>query len=298
MFVTILSQFENCRRIVSFVWTKFVKVRSEKNNMHLSWKNYLRYHAGVKELNLNPKALQSLFDDPDPSSCFRALTENRILSCLTRSPMSSEVQASFLHASEKESFQQEKPFSLALVGFGNRARAVRLNPELIFVRSTQKQKIPTFDSFMMCISIDTVTSLEAGNEKEKIDSFAILPPCLADEIFEDDSMEAQDVLWCFIQRIKSLRPNSAKEKAPEDNEDEEDDDVGNKSPISGEEEDEDTTVEEIPSPSDEKESFYKILVFLWAVMKDHKSISGTPLTLCNKRFTKKWEEQQHLAHLK
>ena len=212
--------------------------------------------------------------------------------------MSSEVQASFLHASEKESFQQEKPFSLALIGFGKRARAIRLNPELVFVRSTQKQKIPSFESFMSCISRDTVMSLEAENEKEKIDSFAILPPCLADEIYEDESMEALDVLWRFIQRIKALRSSSSKKQPSEDGDDEDDDDVGNKSPKAEVEDDEENIVEEVPSPSDEKASFYKILVFLWAVLKDHKSVTGTPITICNKRFTKKWEEQQHLAHLK
>ena len=141
-------------------------------------------------------------------------------------------------------------------------------------------------------------SLEAENEKEKIDSFAILPPCLADEIYEDESMEALDVLWRFIQRIKALRPSSSKKQPSEDGDDEDDDDVGNKSPKAEVEDDEENIVEEVPSPSDEKASFYKILVFLWAVLKDHKSVTGTPITICNKRFTKKWEEQQHLAHLK
>ena len=56
--------------------------------------------------------------------------------------MTSEVQASFLHASEKEFFQQEKPYSLALMGFGKRAKAIRFNPDLAFTRSTQKQKTP------------------------------------------------------------------------------------------------------------------------------------------------------------
>jgi len=94
--------------------------------MFLSWKHYLRSHPSVGEFNTNSEALQAIFDTSDPAQCFRSLTENRILTCLTRSPMSTEVQASFLHASEKESFQQQKPYSLALMGFGQRAQAVRI----------------------------------------------------------------------------------------------------------------------------------------------------------------------------
>lgn len=71
--------------------------------------------------------------------------------------------------------------------------------------------------------------------------------------------------------------------------------IGNASPCCDESEDVSLSTDDLDN---EKASFYKMLLFLWAVMKDHKSVPGTPVTVCNKKFTKNWEDQQHQAYIK
>ena len=173
--------------------------------MQLSWKNFLRCHPSVGDYNKGAKELQALFETGGGVVGFRNLAENRTILCLTRSPSSSEVQATFMHVSEKESFQQQTSYSLALMGFGLRAQAVRLNPALIFSRSSQKQKVPDFNSFLNCTTKDSLLSLAAVASEEKLCNFAILPPILAEELFDFDGMGVVDILWKFIKRIKSLR---------------------------------------------------------------------------------------------
>ena len=259
--------------------------------MQLSWKNFLRCHPSVADYNKGTKELQALFETGGGVVGFRNLAENRTIVCLTRSPSSNETQATFMHASEKETFQQQTPYSLALMGFGRRAHAVRLNPALIFSRSNQKQKVPDFDSFMNCSSKESLVNIDVGASEEKICNFAILPPLLSEELFDVDSLEAIDVLWSFIKKIKGQR-NSVKD---DDSETDDPEHIGNASPCS-DGNDDDSPSEEILA--DEKASFHKILLFLWAVMKDHKSVPGTPVTVCNKKFTKDWEDQLHRAHIK
>lgn len=265
--------------------------------MFLSWKHYLRSHPSVGEFNTNSEALQAIFDTSDPAQCFRSLTENRILTCLTRSPMSTEVQASFLHASEKESFQQQKPYSLALMGFGQRAQAVRINPDLVFKTSAQNQKVPDYESFLDCTSLESTKSVTAGGTKQKIDTFAVLPPCLTEELYEEDSMEATEVLWRCIVRIKSLRSDSKETSEVYDVDEVDPEEIGNVSP-SVNDDDEEKARKKLAELEKEKASYYKILVFLWAVVQDHKCVPGSPIAICNKKFTKRWEEQQHCAHIK
>ena len=75
-----------------------------------------------------------------------------------------------------------------------------MNPHLTFSRSSQAQKVPDFKSFLECNNLDHVNNLKAGNKKEKIDTFAILPPNLTEELFETENHEANNLILKLIQK--------------------------------------------------------------------------------------------------
>ena len=145
-------------------------------HLHPSWKNYLRLHPFCEEFSQNADKIQELVDPTEPYESFRQLQEYNSLVCLTKTPFTTEIQATFLHDKIRESFKSETTNYLALCGFGPRARAVKLNPHMIFGRSTQSQKIPDYRSFLECDNLDKISNLKAGSSKEKIETFTILPP--------------------------------------------------------------------------------------------------------------------------
>lgn len=71
--------------------------------MQLSWKDFLRCHPSVSDYKNGGKELQALFETGGGVVGFRNLVENRSIVCLTRSPSSTEAQATFMHASERQS---------------------------------------------------------------------------------------------------------------------------------------------------------------------------------------------------
>ena len=80
-----------------------------------------------------------------------------------------------------------------------------MNPQLIFCRSTQAKKVPDFKSFMESDNLEKINNLKTGSKKEKIETFAILPPCLTEELFENNNLEANNLLLKFIEKIKKLK---------------------------------------------------------------------------------------------
>lgn len=132
-------------------------------------------------------------------------------------------------------------------------------------------------------SLDKINILKAGTQKEKIESFAILPPCLTKELFENINPEANHLLLKLLQKIRELRePEKKDETRPWryiDNASYE------------EEESKEEHEKKEPNWEPDEKAFHKPLIFLWAIMSDSKSIPGTPLTIFNKTSTKKWEMQ-------
>ena len=169
----------------------------------------------------------------------------------------------------------------------------------MFTTSTQKQKVPTFENFLNCNNIDEVTTIK-GEAKEKVESFAILPPILADEIYDEENMEASKILFKFISKIKNLRQPAVPETFETSSDTEFDPDMLGNVSVNDVDEDENGTAHQATQIYIEKEkaSFYKIQLFLWCVMTDNKSIPGSPITVCNKQFTKRWEEEQHKNNIK
>ena len=99
--------------------------------MHLSWSHYLLAHPSIADLDVSAESIQAYFaSNANPDSKFSKLCDNAALLLLTRSPVAGEVQATFHHASRKDSFQQTDHFIHDLMGLGTKAYAVRADPKI------------------------------------------------------------------------------------------------------------------------------------------------------------------------
>ena len=262
--------------------------------MYISWKQYILHHKSNKDLNDNITVLQQKFATATSEQLrFTEMAKFKSLLCLTRTPFSQEIQITFHHAEVTASVQQTHPYYLGLTGFGHQARAIRLDIAHSFKRTTATKKVPSYKDLIECDSIDTIRQLRSQDTpKVSLDYFTFIPPKLASTIIESESLQAEDLLLKLIRAIRGLRTTADDVSVLLDPEDMMANDPTGDSVVS--------SMSDAPiSDADlvtESEKFHKILQFLWAVMKD--DIAGSPIILCSKKDTKKWEDEQHESHIK
>ena len=137
-----------------------------------SWKDYLYRHKSNKDLNENADILhQRLKACTTPELCFGELAKQKTVVCLTRSPFSEEIQATFNHETVSTSLQQTGPTYYGLRGFGKRAKAVRLNIARHFKRTTEK-KIPSYEDLLECKNKDEV--IKKLQKRNQVSTFSQL----------------------------------------------------------------------------------------------------------------------------
>ena len=165
--------------------------------MILKWSDYLKIHPSNQDYDTNAAALQSLISNSEsPENSFRHLNENKTIICITKSAFDGHLQATFNHTVKKTSFMQKDPDCLALTGFGARAMAVRLDPKEVFKHPQKKVAVPSFRDMLKCRTTDDISNLQVSAHKIHIDCYAILPPTLAEEIFDEENKK-------LIRRIKN-----------------------------------------------------------------------------------------------
>ena len=122
---------------------------TDSNLVPTAWAQHLRQHPLRHDFNSNLDAINNLFKFTDgPLNAVRNLIDNKSLLCLTRSPEAKDVQVTFHHSQARDSIQQKVPFYYALQGFGQRAHAVRFNPDNTFTRSSSPRPIPSLDEIL------------------------------------------------------------------------------------------------------------------------------------------------------
>ena len=179
--------------------------------MYRSWTDYLIRHKSNKDLNDNTALLQTIFKNVVvPEQCFIELTKHPNLICLSRAPFTDEIQATYHHASFSSSITQKQAYHYGLVGFGQQANAVRINVEKHFIQSSTNVKIPTYEELINCATKEEIQAATVSDKKEKLDSYVVLPPVLASEIFEEEDWEAANIFCKFVTKIKKLRKVSDK----------------------------------------------------------------------------------------
>ena len=239
--------------------------------MYRSWKDHLIRHKGNKDLNKNASLLQQKFPpSTTPDKVFTELIKHKSIVCTSRAPLSEEVQLTFHHDAVTASITQTTPFHYGLMGFGARAKAVRLNINQHFFQTLSTHKVPSFKDLLNCTSREEILAVNTSDEKKKLQFFAALPPCLSHELLDEDNLEAANILCKFVSKIKSMRTKEDDEASESELIDEddlgnvevEDDDLGNV-----EVEEIQPTEQNADDLQKESEAFYPILIFLLSIIK-------------------------------
>lgn len=284
--------------------------------MHLSWRNYLLFHASREDLESNSQAIQHRFSDNNLAATekFITLADYKALVVLTCNPLGKEIQATFYHHQLRTGFQQKQPDSLALMGFGQTASAVRVNPDTLFATMKTLKSVPSMKAFLALKDTKEFRSLQPETDAEaKIrNKFAVLPPFLADGLFDLENFEAAQVAMKFITKIKCKHSIKEKEVIElEESEDGNETTTGDKADdpakVSNDNEKGRKSNEEINKEMDEMmkdhgeqmkltevtELYHNILVFLWSAQQGLKSHPGLALPQCIKSSTNKWVDSVH-----
>lgn len=183
--------------------------------MHLSWRNYLLFNPARADLDENNDKIQKRFSDQNlaPNEKFNILTEHKTLVVLTCNPIGKEVQATFFHRALRDGFKQVHPDCIALMGFGQNANAVRVNPDTFFAVIKTPKPVPSMKSFLDIEDVDTFKAIQADQSDKNVirNKFAVLPLFLADALFELEEFDAAQVAVKFLQKIKEKHSIKKKE---------------------------------------------------------------------------------------
>ena len=114
-------------------------------------KAFLQSHEDRDKYIEQAASIQSLFSqNENPQNNFRLLSENKTIPCISRSQWGKEIQTTFFHSTKKVAILSPNSDCFGLIGFSERAYAIRLNPNEIFRLSNQKKRIPSFEELINC----------------------------------------------------------------------------------------------------------------------------------------------------
>ena len=293
--------------------------------MHLSWRNFLLFNTARADLDQNNDVIQQRFSDQNlaPNEKFNILAEHKTLVVLTCNPIGKEVQATFFHHLLRDGFKQVHPDCVGLMGFGKNASAVRINPDTFFAIIKTPKPVPTMKSFLEIKGEDEFRNLQPEQSDKQVirNKFAVLPPFLADALFELEEFDAARVAVKFLTKIRERHNIKNKEVISLDDQenDEDDDEDGStkdeteQNNESNEEENEQRKrkaekVNEAMNKliqdhdqdiktSEMTSSYHDTFSFLWSVQQGLKSHPGVALPHCLKGKTNKWVEEAHAKNL-
>ena len=178
--------------------------------MILSWKNYILSHQHRTEYDKSANVIQEIIDPKlSADANFKLLSDHPWLVCLTRSFIGRDIQASFYHNIKKASLLSSDYENFALMGFGPRACAMRVDPKEMFKSSTIR-KVPSFNQIVLCESVEDFLALKPTQtmDEGRLEAHAVIPPILLEAFLVNDSVKAEDVLLSFVRKVKELKGKS------------------------------------------------------------------------------------------
>ena len=102
-------------------------------NLAGTWKNFLSAHPDKDAYDEKAESIQQLIQNGEPPvNNFRLLSENKTLLCMTKSLFDKQIQLTFFHSIRKTAILSSNCDHFGLMGFGTRASAVRLDPNVMF----------------------------------------------------------------------------------------------------------------------------------------------------------------------
>ena len=275
-----------------------------------NWKEYLQDNLDRHIYDEEAGALQVLINPSEnATNSYRLLSENKPIVCISKSPYQNSINTTFFHTMKKTSILSSESECFALNGFGKRSYAVKIIAKELFKPAKKEGKLPSFEDIIKCKSIQDITSLSPSDTmiEDKFDNHALLPPILADLLFDLENFSAKIILLKFIQKIKSIKAKSHtlnKENPNVSEEEEEWEDINNTDPntipIPASEspestEDDDEIFDDIGRTFELK--FGKILKFLWGTIHQEKLVTGVNLHPCSLPSTTAWLDKVHEENL-
>ena len=266
-----------------------------------SWADYLRNHPDATQYSDNAKSIAELQDHAvDPTETFLKVAESPTLVVISRDPIDNGVQSVFnLFTLGNKILKQTKKFG-ALMGFGKRAVPVRIDPKALFKYSSSERPIPSFKELLMINTTEEVEKLTGTNnrsDKMRIPNHAILPPSLSEILLDTSELEAKDLIQVFAETIRRIIVQDSADQVGTDKE--------TVQTENSEESSTSDTSSELPTEkADEadpflmdlsayEEAYYKILVFLWAMIHDQRVVPGSPLTPALDEASTQYTESIH-----
>ena len=268
-----------------------------------NWKSYLMNNPDRTIYDLEAGSLQILINPGESAiNNFRLLSENKPIVCISRSSYQKTINTTFFHTLKKVSILSSDTECFALNGFGERSYAVKIVPKELFKSGKKEGKLPSFEEIMNCKSTQDITSLSPSVTmiEDKFENHALLPPVLADVLFNLEDFSAKTILLRFIEKIKKIKEEST-EKIITVVEEEEWEDINNTNPDSDSNsatetsEQEDETFDELGRPYELK--FGKVLKFLWGAIHQDKLVSEVHLHPCSLPSTTAWLNRVHDENL-
>ena len=227
-------------------------------NLANAWKAWLLSHPSADGYNTNLSALQEMVVEDTAEEAFKNLAENKPIILLTKGLSKRIIQSSFNHSTYGNKILGEDVVYLAITGFGEEAIPVSLDIQQTFKSNTSKLKMPSMENFLKIKEKKDIDELKADTAAEatNIPQCAVVPPFLAKELLNLESLDIHEVILAFAKAIKELD-----DKVTEDN----------------------------PKPSSHCTN---LMQFLWSVHKD-KIKPNNPFELCNNesKFTDWYKEQ-------
>ena len=296
--------------------------------MIIKWSDFLQAHPFNADYDTNAHAIQSLISiNETPDNSFRHLVDNKTLVCISKNSLDGDIQATFNQTIKRTSFLQTNPDYYAMMGFGTRASAVKIHHVDLFKHTQRTKSVPDFKALLQCKTTEEIINLPVNSDKISIDFYALLPPCLAEEIFDAEDLSPGAILLRFIHKINKLQTSNTTTGTQSDIDTTEDDNAiasGAEDPtnamtntttassstsatttIAQPSADSENTNQDHPNPSDSnvnephpaEPNFSRIINFLYECIKEPRVIQSVAINTCTKQSTIEWLDHQHSAIL-
>ena len=229
--------------------------------------------------------------------------------------MDGDIQATFNHTIRKTSFMDPNPSHFAMTGFGN--RAIKINTNELFKCTPATRRVPDFKQLLKCQTREKIMALPLGEDATNVDFYAILPPCLTQELFNKDNFSPTHILLKFISKINQMHatttttndtPGDTSEDVttPPDNADDNNTDSSptnvtqTQTTTESSTNDTSTTENEVDdvTPHPMQPAFRRVLNFLFECIKSPRVIEAVPTQICNTPAAETWLDREHNTSLK
>ena len=186
----------------------------------LTWQEYFLQDDFREELDGNALAIQEIIQHGEiPANNFRQLHDNKSLGFMTRSTWNDETQVTHSNTIRGSSLTKNVEY-FGLMGGGLRAQAVRVEPNTLFKRSSTKKKLPTISDLLKIKTVEDVGALQVTTVfvEDFVQYYAVLPPFLLQETFNEENTSAANMLVKFTSIVKNRATEEVLSNSSDDSE--------------------------------------------------------------------------------